>query len=62
MRKKKSHRGNRKAHELLQLSAEQGFGPAHTATGRLYAAGQGVEQDYCKAEEYYSTANRNDRA
>ena len=40
---------------LVQLtrSAEKGFAPALTAIGRRFQTAQGVQRDYCKAEDFF---------
>lgn len=45
-----------KAADWLRRSAEQGYAPAQTSLGILYAAGQGVQQDFAEAFAWLSLA------
>ena len=44
------------ASKRLGRAAAQGHSKAHLASGRLYAAGSGVRQDYGRAAQFYRTA------
>jgi len=47
-------KNNLEALRLLRESANQGFGPALTALGYLYATGSGVERDFVRAAKLIS--------
>ena len=57
--KKPGARGNKKAFELFELSAGQGYGPAMTALGRMYKFGLAVDKDACTAENYFRRGAEN---